>query len=159
VPVMRRATGGCAVVLTPAMAAISFALYTSTQKKSSDYFRAFNAVIIHALATLGVSGAEHKGISDIALGGRKIAGTALYRNREMIFYHAVLNLSGGTELMERYLQAPPRTPDYRAGRRHRDFVTSLAAEGLSVEINALKGRIETEFQTFIEAELTEPSPR
>jgi lipoate-protein ligase A len=150
IPVLRRSTGGCAVVLTPEMAAISFAVYTNQQKKSTEYFGEFNRLIIETLEAEGVSGLAHRGISDIALGGKKIAGTALYRNRELIFYHAILNLAGDTELMERYLKAPPREPDYREQRSHRDFVTSLAAKGFHVSVDHLQQVIVQRFSAQLE---------
>jgi lipoate-protein ligase A len=134
VPVLRRGTGGCAVVLTPDMLAVSFAVQHSPQLKSSEYFRLFNAIIIRALEKHGVRGLEHVGTSDIALQGRKLAGTAIYRNRERVFYHAIINLASDAELMERYLKHPPRVPAYRAGRSHRDFVTSLSEAGFTVQL-------------------------
>lgn len=137
VPVLRRGTGGCAVVLTPEMLAVSFALRHSPQLKSSEYFQLFNAVIIRGLQKQGITGLEHAGISDIALNGKKIAGTAIYRNRDVVFYHAVVNINGGTELMERYLKHPPRTPTYRADRKHSDFVTSLKKSGYDLDIERL----------------------
>jgi lipoate---protein ligase len=149
VPVLRRGTGGCAVVLTPQMVVISFAVYSQEQHRSSEYFRIFNGLIIRSLQTLRVPGLLHEGTSDIALDGRKIAGTAIYRNREMVFYHAILNLAGTTELMERYLKRPPRMPDYRAGRSHAEFVTSLAAQGYIIDIPTLQRRVEAEFSRFL----------
>jgi lipoate---protein ligase len=148
VPVLRRGTGGCAVVLSPNMLVVSFALYEAEQQKSSDYFRAFNGIIIRSFGTLGIADLSHAGISDIARHGRKIAGSALYRNRLMVFYHAVINLASGTNLMERYLKHPPRTPDYRENRPHEDFVTSLAAEGFVVEPESISEIIETEFRDY-----------
>ncbi len=149
VPVLRRGTGGCAVVLTPEMVAVSFAVYAKEQGRSADYFHDFNAIIIRALESLGVTGLAHAGTSDIALQGRKIAGTALYRNRELVFYHAILNLAGTTELMERYLRRPPRMPDYRAGRSHAEFVTSLAAEGFAIDPAALRERVAAGFEVYL----------
>jgi lipoate---protein ligase len=149
VPVLRRATGGCAVVLSPEMLVASFALYATAQRKSAEYFSLFNQIIIFALAGLGITGLERAGTSDIAIRGRKIAGTSLYRNRELVFYHAVINLSGGTVLMERYLKLPPRLPDYRAGRSHAEFVSSLRAEGFSASLGSICVEIENEFQRAI----------
>jgi len=149
VPVLRRGTGGCAVVLTPDMLIASFALYETEQGKSADYFRTFNSIIIHGLESLGVSDLLPAGISDIARHGRKIAGSALYRNRLLVFYHAVINVSGGTNLMERYLKYPPRTPDYRDRRSHADFVTSLSAEGFRIDRDDFRRQVESEFDAYL----------
>jgi len=134
VPVIRRGSGGCSVVLSPKMYVASFALYGQLMKDSIGYFKKFNAVIINALESLGVDGLKHEGISDIALNGRKIAGTALYRNKDVVFYHAVINIAESPSLIERYLALPPRMPDYRENRSHEDFVTSLAEQGKQVDI-------------------------
>ena len=146
IPVLRRNTGGCAVVLSPRMFAVAFALFQKQQRKSSDYFRLFNDLIIRALCALGVSDLEQAGTSDIARHGRKIAGTALYRNRELVFFHAVINAAEDTALMERYLRLPPRMPDYREARSHASFVTSLAEQGFRVEFDALRRQLEKEFR-------------
>jgi uncharacterized protein YbjT (DUF2867 family)/lipoate-protein ligase A len=145
VPVLRRGTGGCAVVLTPDMLAVSFAVEHSPQLKSSEYFRLFNAVIIRVLEKQGVRGLQHAGTSDIALHDRKIAGTAIYRNRELVFYHAILNIAGRADVMERYLKHPPRTPAYRVGRSHAEFVTSLREAGCALSLDRLQREIRQEF--------------
>jgi lipoate-protein ligase A len=149
VPVLRRASGGAAVVLTPDMLAVSFAVQHWPQRKSSEYFRLFNAVLMRALEKQGVHDLVHAGTSDIALGGRKLAGTAIYRNRELVFYHAIINLAGGSELIERYLRLPPRVPAYRAGRTHGDFVTSLAEAGYDVPPSQLGRNTEEEFRSKV----------
>ena len=149
VAVVRRGTGGCAVVISPDMLVISFALYTEQQKQSKEYFRLFNQLIIAALEKQAVHDLSHQGISDITLGDKKIAGTALYRKRDLVFYHAVLNVSGTTEAMEKYLKHPPRTPDYRKGRSHSEFVTSLAEQGYSLDRKAFEQKLEEEFRQGI----------
>lgn len=149
VPVLRRGTGGCAVVLAPNMLVASFARYETEQGKSADYFRAFNDMIIRSFESLGISDLAHAGISDIARNGRKIAGSALYRNRLTVFYHAVINLASGASLMERYLKHPPRTPDYRENRSHEEFVTSLAAEGFVIDTDEFTERVQSEFHNYL----------
>ena len=145
VAVLRRATGGCAVVLSPKMVVASFVLRREYQLSSKTYFRRFNDILIHALERQGVMNLAYRGTSDIALGDRKIAGSSLYRNRHLVFFHAILNTAGGTEEMERYLKHPPRTPDYRKNRSHIEFVTSLAEQGYSLNIPQFTADIETEF--------------
>jgi len=144
IPVVRRDTGGCAVILTPDMFVASFSLYGGGLTDSIKYFRFFNTIIINALGNLGVDGVLHEGRSDIAIDGRKIAGTAIYRNRNVIFYHAIINAGGSTELMERYLRVPPRMPDYRIGRSHKDFVTSLAEQGYQLSIDDFRMAMDDE---------------
>jgi len=148
IPVLRRATGGCAVVLSPRMFAVAFARFGKQQQKSADYFRLFNGVIIRALHALGVTELEHAGTSDIARRGRKIAGTAIYRNRNVVFYHAIVNVAEDARLIERYLSLPPRMPDYREARSHANFVTSLEEQGFRVEFESFREQVETEFRAL-----------
>jgi len=150
VPVYKRRTGGCAVVLSPEMWCLSCALYGRKQIQSKDYFVLFNKAVCDAFARAGVPGLAHRGISDIALGEKKIAGTALYRNRDMVFYHAVLNIAGDIDLISRYLLQPPREPDYRAGRSHREFVTSLAEAGFKPSREKFEGEFAVEFVRILE---------
>jgi lipoate---protein ligase len=148
VPVVRRASGGCAVVLSPQMLVVSFAVYTAEQLKSGDYFGLFNRTIIRTFERLGIQGLTHQGISDIALNGRKVAGTAIYRNRELVFYHAILNLAGDSAMIEKYLRYPPRAPEYRQGRSHRDFVTSFHDQGHEIDKPDFERALIEEFSDF-----------
>jgi len=150
VPVYKRRTGGCAVVLSPEMWCLSCALYGRKQIQSKDYFVLFNKAVCDAFARCGVTGLSHRGISDIALGQKKIAGTALYRNRDLVFYHAVLNVAGDIDMISRYLLQPPREPDYRAGRSHREFVTSLADAGFTPSRESFEGEFKREFERIVE---------
>jgi lipoate-protein ligase A len=145
IPVLRRATGGCAVVLSPDMLVGSFALRTEEQLPSRECFRLFLQIIMGALRIQGIRDLGHQGISDIAIGERKIAGTAIYRNRQLVFFHAILNVAGGTEAMEKYLLRPPRMPDYRRNRSHHDFVTSLTAQGYSLDSRRFANDVKMEF--------------
>lgn len=149
VAVVRRGTGGCAVVISPAMLVVTFAVYTDQQQQSKEYFRRFNHLIISALDQQGIAALSHQGISDITLSDKKIAGTALYRKRDLVFYHAILNLSGTTEAMEKYLKHPPRTPDYRRNRSHSEFVTSLAEQGYTLDRAAFKQTLAAEFHLLL----------
>jgi lipoate---protein ligase len=145
VPVLRRPSGGCAVVLTPNMLAVSFVRYETKQQKSAEYFARFNEILMHALNRFGGSDIEQRGTSDIARHGRKLVGTAIYRNRELVFFQAIINVAESADLLERYLKLPPRMPDYRTGRAHRDFVASLRAEGFTASIEELIAAVRVEF--------------
>jgi len=138
VAVAQRPSGGEAVVLSPRTLAVSAVHCTGEQLASRRYFELYNGAVIRALEQLGVTGLARRGISDVALGDRKILGSSIYRNRQRVLYHAVLNVAESPELLERYLRPPARQPDYRRARPHRDFVTSLAAAGYAVSMAALQ---------------------
>lgn len=135
VPVIKRQSGGQTVILTPRTLVISVRLFSEKLENPQVYFKRINTVILSALANLGISDLNEKGISDIAIGEKKILGSSIYRKKSMVFYHAVLNISETPEFIGRYLKHPAREPDYRIGRNHEDFVTSIhfAGHPLAVE--------------------------
>jgi lipoate-protein ligase A len=147
VPVYKRHTGGQTVILTPRTLVISVRLISEKLDNPQVYFKRINNVILSALASLGIAGLVEKGISDIAIGEKKILGSSIYRKKNMVFYHAVLNISETPEFIGRYLKHPVREPEYRIGRKHEDFVTSIHLAGypltvkeISVEISDMLGK-------------------
>jgi lipoate---protein ligase len=137
VQVMRRPSGGQTVILTPKTLVISVAFSVVSFKNPSVYFSKINDCIIAALDSVRVSGLSTKGISDISFGDKKILGSSIYRRRDRVLYHAVLNVSEDIGMIEKYIQHPPKEPDYRKGRSHSDFVTSLHELGFEIPINDL----------------------
>jgi lipoate-protein ligase A len=129
VPVYKRPSGGETVVLSPKMLVISILKQGDRFKSPTLYFRNYSEKIIRALHTLGIRDLKVDGISDICIGNKKILGSSIYRNKDRVLYHAVLNRAESAETIERYLKHPVREPEYRNGRRHMDFVTSLIEEG------------------------------
>jgi lipoate-protein ligase A len=129
IPVYKRHTGGQTVILTPRMLVISVRLIAEKLDNPQVYFKRINNIILTALADVGIENLVEKGISDIAIGERKILGSSIYRKRNMVFYHAVLNISETPVFIGRYLKHPVREPDYRIGRKHEEFVTSIHLAG------------------------------
>jgi lipoate---protein ligase len=145
IPVYQRPSGGETVILTPNTTIISILKLEVRLKSPRLYFNSYNEKIITALESLGIKKLRTDGISDICIGKKKILGSSIYRNKERVIYHAVLNRAESTDTIERYLKHPTREPDYRNGRRHSDFVTSIEKEGyaLSAELirNTLTNRL------------------
>jgi len=138
VPVYKRQSGGQTVILTPRTLVISVRLFSEKLDNPQFYFKRINNVLLSALASLGIAGLVEKGISDIAIGEKKILGSSIYRKRTMVFYHAVLNISETPEFIGRYLKHPVREPDYRIGRRHEDFVTSIHLAGYPLAVETIR---------------------
>ena len=81
---------------------------------------------------------RQRGISDLALGDRKVGGSAIYREKGLLYYSTTLLIEPDVEGMERWLAHPPREPEYRAGRGHGEFVArvkGLSAEALSTRLS------------------------
>jgi lipoate-protein ligase A len=141
IPVYKRPSGGETVILSPNTLVMSFVKRNEPLRSPKRFFSLFNGTIIDSLTSLGVKGLGQKGISDICIGEKKILGSSIYRNKNLLLYHAVLNISEPVSNMEKYLKHPSREPDYRAGRSHADFVTSLAAEGYVLSVEAIRAAI------------------
>lgn len=125
-PLYRRRGGGCAVVLDPGNVIVTVGLPLPGLKGSREMFDAITDWLLAALERLGLPDVYSDGVSDLVLGGRKFAGSCVYRANNLLFYSASLLIQPDLALLERYLRHPPREPDYRRGRTHRDFVTTLA---------------------------------
>ncbi len=141
IPVLRRNSGGCAVVLSAGMLICSMAIYHQKLINPMKFFKIFSNILIEALRISGVPNVEQKGISDLSINGKKIAGSSIYRNRDIVFYHCVINIESDTKLFDYYLKHPPREPAYRKGRKHSDFVSSIRAFGFDMSKEALMNNI------------------
>ena len=148
IPVLRRHSGGGAVLIGPGVIACS-GFYRIAELPGattiSGAMRAALAPVRAALKALGVD-AREVGLSDLAVPSadgslRKLAGNAQARKRVSVLVHGTLLADPDWELLERLLRFPSRPPEYRAGRGHRPFLTSLrelgAPCGLSAFVEAL----------------------
>ncbi len=150
ITVTKRPSGGESVILTPSTIAFTVARRFRVMMPFSSFFTMVNNVVTEGLAAMGVREISLKGISDITVGNHKILGSAMRKVNDMLVYHAVLNLAEDPALFSRYLRHPVREPDYRSGRDHESFVTSLHAEGylftadeVTAMLNERLGRILT----------------
>jgi lipoate-protein ligase A len=135
VPVVRRPSGGGAVVLGPGVVAASVVAASPEPGVFPDaWFRRFGLAVAEALDGVGVGGLETQGVSDLCLGDRKVAGSSLRLAGGRVLYQLSLLLDLDLGLLDRYLPMPPRAPEYRRGRPHRDFVTTLRSAGFDVPV-------------------------
>jgi lipoate-protein ligase A len=149
VPVVERRGGGGTVVLSPGTLVILAAgERVDGREWAQGVFRRVNGAVIAALRAAGIGNAAHAGLSDIAVDGRKVLGSSLYMGSRppLFYYQASLMVSNDLGLMDRYLRHPPREPDYRRGRGHSEFCTTLAESGLTVGMEELAGLIEAELR-------------
>ena len=149
VEVLKRPSGGEAVLLTPGMLVIALKYPLEKVGKAHDVFNIANSLIKEALSESGVQNLIARGISDICIGEKKILGSAIFRKPDSIFYHAVLNVNEDIRLIDRYLKHPKREPEYRKGRSHLAFVSSLHKSGYPIDIKTIAENIEAKFQNFL----------
>ncbi len=141
IEVLKRPSGGETVLLSPSMIVFSGSLPFFNDTSTKQVFREINKNLINQLTDLGVKDLYSKGISDISIGEKKIVGSSMYLNKGTLFYHAVMNVSEDVSLISRYIKHPPREPDYRKGRNHDEFVTSLSNEGYNLEFSQIEAAI------------------
>ena len=142
VPVLIRKGGGGTVVLSPGMVVLALVTAVSHPYQNREYARTTNSWFVRALEDMEVTGIEAKGISDLAIGERKILGSSLFRRQYILFYQASLMVTNDLTLFTRYLTYPSTVPDYRRGRKHEEFCTNLAAEGHKIGVQDLMHRME-----------------
>jgi lipoate---protein ligase len=139
VSVMKRISGGGTVLLAPGMFVWELLIPTTTQLLNQKiWFNLFSNWIIKILSAHGVTNAEPKGTSDITINNRKICGTSLYIGKNKVLYHGTLLIDLDTHLLDKYLKYPSIVPDYRDGRPHSDFVTTLKQQNIDVDREKLK---------------------
>lgn len=127
VVVERRRGGGCAVVLDPGNIIVAVSLPVEGFGQNLAHFERLNKRVIDGLAELGLDGVYQDGVSDLVHDDQKIGGTCIYRARGVLHYAASLLVEPELELIDRYLRHPPREPDYRRQRKHREFVKPLSS--------------------------------
>lgn len=127
VPILRRASGGCAVVAGPGCLMYSVMLRYSGREHLrliDECHRHVLSMVRTALSPL-IRGIELRGTSDLAINDRKFSGNSLRCKRDHLLYHGTILYNFDVNLIGMLLQQPPREPDYRGSRPHDDFVTNL----------------------------------
>jgi len=136
VPIHRRICGGGAVVLGPGMAVVAVRL-RNLGIATHAYFDLVNAALAPAVVAVAGLTPVTRGHGDLVIAGeggheRKILGASLRQTSRLVVYLGVLLVADAVPLMERYLAAPSREPDYRSGRGHRAFCDHLSRLGATV---------------------------
>jgi lipoate-protein ligase A len=146
VPILRRTSGGAAVVLGPGC--LMYALVVSLQLRPE--LRAVNrahrwvrGTLAEALGRL-VPGVCCRGTSDLAIDCenetvplscqqlQKVSGNSVRLKREHFLYHGTLLYNFPLEWADRLLAMPPRQPEYRRGRAHGTFLANLPLDAASI---------------------------
>jgi len=130
---LRRMSGGASIVAGPGCWMFSLLLSLELRPECRALDGAHRTVMARmrnsvqgACQELGSdSQVRIQGICDLTIGGRKVSGNALRLKRNWMMYHGTLLIDMPLEWISRYLLEPPKQPEYREKRSHRDFVESL----------------------------------
>src|SRR5262245_23120804 len=129
IPIIRRVSGGGAVVLGPGCLNYTVAVSLIEWGDLIDVARSFRVILRGIVEQLDVPGLAVAGGTDLALHGRKVSGNAQRRGRTALLHHGTVLYDFDVTLANRYLREPMRQPAYRAGRSHRDFIANLPLPG------------------------------
>jgi lipoate-protein ligase A len=148
IPILRRSSGGAAIVAGPGCLMYAVVLSYKLRPELKDIRRAHAFVLgrlADALRGYGLP-VSHAGTSDLVIGQgagsreqgagtlapcsqlpapRKFSGNSLRAKRTHLVYHGTLLYDFDVALVELCLRMPPRVPDYRGGRSHREFLVNL----------------------------------
>ena len=154
--IARRVSGGGTVVHGPGNVNFSFFLPISEYpdlyavRHSYDVFL---GMVVRSLQAQDVD-CTMEGLSDIVMGPaqkqRKISGNAQFRKYGMIVHHGTLLLQKDIILLiSKYLNHPPKEPDYRKNRSHDDFLIHLPD---SFDLSSFYNSLLSHFKMFANQE-------
>lgn len=128
VPVLRRCSGGGAVLQGPGCLNYSLVLRLRNRPLLQDITKT-NLFIMEcfkqALEPLLAPKIEIQGFTDLAFGAQKFSGNAQYRKRHALLFHGTFLLDFDIALIEKLLPFPSKQPPYRRNRSHGTFLTNL----------------------------------
>jgi lipoate-protein ligase A len=127
VPVVRRTSGGGTVVVGPGTLNVSVILPDSAGPGLDTVEGAHQHVLEWLAAAIRPAAPKIAldGRGDLVVDGRKCGGSAQRRLRSWFMVHCSILCDFPIERIERYLTIPRRQPEYRQGRKHRDFLRNL----------------------------------
>lgn len=125
VPILRRTSGGGAVVVGPGCLNYSLVVSLDRRPELRNVPRSYQIILRRIARAIGLPGVAVRGLSDLAWNDRKVSGSAQRRGRHALLHHGTFLCGFDLGLIERYLKTPPRQPPYRRGRAHGEFVANL----------------------------------
>ncbi len=144
VPILKRYGGGGTVLLYPGCVVVGIGTWVRRHFHNDIYFRMINEVLIDALADQWpmMAKLQQRGISDLAFNDRKVCGTSMFRSRNYLLYQASLLVEDDLTAISSYLAHPSKEPDYRQGKSHSDFLTTLNSLVPDITASAVAGQFE-----------------
>lgn len=157
IPVYERRSGGGTVVLSQGMLIIVVTGPKNGIENPLQIFKPIHAALVTVLKNHGIETLCEKGISDLAIDDKKVLGSSLYMGKKppFFYYQSSLLVNADLELMDFYLCHPPREPDYRGGRDHRTFCTTLFQEGYRYPVSDLRLWLDRELKAEIAKNMAE----
>ena len=124
IPILRRDSGGGAVVLGPGCLSIALVLSLDARPALADVTNSYATLLRATVDTLSIPNVTIRS-TDLALGDRKFAGHAQRRLRHTLLHHGTILYDFDLGLIDTFLPEPPRRPAWRGSRRHLQFLTNV----------------------------------
>jgi lipoate-protein ligase A len=130
--VLPRFSGGGTVLICRGCVCWSVIVPLDGAVKPRDVQGAYRHVLDPVMAGFATRGLRvtFEPPSDLALDGRKIAGTAQAQKHGAVLVHGSILVETDPDRIARYLPEPREAPEYRAGRSHHAFLHNLGSNGL-----------------------------
>jgi lipoate-protein ligase A len=140
VPIMRRTSGGCAIVAGPGCLMYAVVLSYELRPELRMLDEAHRFVLETTLDALRplVPNVSRQGTSDLTMGPQKFSGNSLRCRRNALLYHGTLLYDFPLELVSRCLKFPPRQPDYRQDREHESFIANLPVDAQAIKAGLIE---------------------
>ena len=130
VPILRRKGGGGAVLLFPGVLVLNCTLKKDNKAVDlMEFLEIAVAKIKDGILDYMDLPLSIRGNGDLCIGDKKILGSSIYSTKDYITYYCTLIIRGNINLISKYLLHPSKEPEYRQGRTHEDFITSIEANG------------------------------
>lgn len=128
VPVLRRCSGGAAILAGPGclMYGVVLSYELHPELRALDLAHRFVLSRLREALLPLASGVQLRGTSDLAVDDYKFSGNSLRCKRTHLLYHGTLLYDFDLALLGKYLGTAPRQPAYRKERTHRQFVANLS---------------------------------
>jgi lipoate-protein ligase A len=128
IPILRRFSGGGAVVQGPGCLNYSLILRNPRRGFSGDIAASFRKVLEphqRLLSRLLSRSVAIEGISDLTVSGKKFSGNSQHRKPAYTLFHGTFLLHFDLPVIDKTLHMPSRQPAYRRLRSHEDFLTNI----------------------------------
>jgi lipoate-protein ligase A len=129
VPILRRSSGGGAVLLDRGCLIYSLVLSMTQRPPLHEITPSYLYILNRLSKSLSdlVPGLAPAGTSDLAVQTRKVSGNSQHRKRTYLLHHGTLLYDFNAEQVGNYLNLPERRPAYREDRTHADFLMNVPA--------------------------------
>jgi len=148
IPILRRFTGGGAVLQGPGCMNYALVIRNDTAGSSRNLVVSYEFVLRrHQRLFTRLIGrpVQIEGTSDLTVGGKKISGNSQHRKRRYSLFHGTFLLNFDLTLVGKYLPMPSRQPDYRLDRPHEDFLINA-----SVDTSCARTALRDEWNAYLE---------